>query len=71
VAYQLELPPELSDVHDVFHVSQLKECLRVPEEQIPFTTGITETSVSQRQMEVSPKPTEVSFFVSFGLTSVR
>ena len=23
VAYQLELPPELSDVHNVFHVSQL------------------------------------------------
>jgi hypothetical protein len=22
-------------VHDVFHVSQLKKCLRVPEEQIP------------------------------------
>jgi hypothetical protein len=33
VAYQLELPPQLSDVHDVFHVSQLKKCLRVPEEQ--------------------------------------
>jgi hypothetical protein len=32
VAYQLELPPQLSDVHDVFHVSQLKKCLRVPEE---------------------------------------
>jgi hypothetical protein len=29
VAYQLELPPQLSDVHDVFHVSQLKKCLRV------------------------------------------
>jgi hypothetical protein len=27
VAYQLELPPQLSDVHDVFHVSQLKKCL--------------------------------------------
>jgi hypothetical protein len=26
----------LSDVHDVFHVSQLKKCLRVPEEQIPM-----------------------------------
>jgi hypothetical protein len=36
VAYQLELPPQLSDVHDVFHVSQLKECLRMPEEQIPM-----------------------------------
>jgi hypothetical protein len=32
VAYQLELPPQLSDVHDVFHVSQLKKCLRMPEE---------------------------------------
>jgi hypothetical protein len=36
VAYQLELPPQLSDVHDVFHVSQLKKCLRVPKEQIPM-----------------------------------
>jgi hypothetical protein len=36
IAYQLELPPHLSDVHDVFHVSQLKKCLRVPEEQIPM-----------------------------------
>jgi hypothetical protein len=23
-------------VHDVFHVSQLKKCLRVPEEQVPM-----------------------------------
>jgi hypothetical protein len=26
----------LSEVHDVFHVSQLKKCLCVPEEQIPM-----------------------------------
>jgi hypothetical protein len=32
----LELPPQLSNVHDVFHVSQLKKCLRVLEEQIPL-----------------------------------
>jgi hypothetical protein len=36
IAYQLELPPQLSDVHDMFHVAQLKKCLRVPEEQIPM-----------------------------------
>ena len=27
VAYRLLLPPELSNVHDVFHVSNLKKCL--------------------------------------------
>jgi hypothetical protein len=34
VSYQLELPDHLADVHEVFHVSQLKKCLRVPEEQL-------------------------------------
>jgi hypothetical protein len=32
----LEFPPQLSDVRDIFHVSQLKKCLRVPEEQLPM-----------------------------------
>jgi hypothetical protein len=32
VAYQLELPSHLSDVHDVLHVSQSKKCLQIPEE---------------------------------------
>lgn len=36
VAYQLALPENISDVHPVFHVSQLKKCLRVPEEQTPL-----------------------------------
>jgi hypothetical protein len=34
VAYQLSLLEGLYVVHDVFHVSQLKKCLRVPEEQL-------------------------------------
>jgi hypothetical protein len=36
IAYQLELPPNLSEVHDGFHISQLKKCLRVSEEQLPM-----------------------------------
>ncbi|WVZ89470.1 hypothetical protein U9M48_035873 [Paspalum notatum var. saurae] len=34
VAYRLELPPHHAAVHDVFHVSQLRKCLRVPEEVV-------------------------------------
>jgi hypothetical protein len=36
MAYQLELPVSISDVHNVFHVSQLKKCLCIPEEQLPM-----------------------------------
>jgi hypothetical protein len=36
MAYQLKLPDSLSDVHNVFHVSQLKKCLRVPEDRLPM-----------------------------------
>jgi len=36
VAYELELPSRLSDVHNVFHISQLKKCLRVPEKELPL-----------------------------------
>jgi hypothetical protein len=36
MAYQLERPDHLSNVHDVLHVSQLKKCLLVPEEQLPM-----------------------------------
>jgi hypothetical protein len=28
VAYKLDLPPSLIGVHDIFHVSQLKKCLK-------------------------------------------
>ena len=34
VAYRLELPPRLSAVHNIFHVSQLRKCLCVPEKVI-------------------------------------
>jgi hypothetical protein len=32
VPYKLLLPPQMATIHDVFHVSQLKKCIKVPME---------------------------------------
>ena len=37
VTYKLQLPPKMSAIFDVFHVSQLKRCLRIPDEAIAPT----------------------------------
>jgi hypothetical protein len=37
VAYRLQLPETLSVVHNVFHVSQLKKCLRVSDRTVEVT----------------------------------
>ncbi|KAJ9536006.1 hypothetical protein OSB04_un000834 [Centaurea solstitialis] len=36
VAYKLELPDELSGVHNTFHVSNLRKCLAEPDAAIPL-----------------------------------
>ena len=54
VAYQLTLPESLLAMHDVFHVSQLKKCLRVPEEQFPI-----EDLEVQEDLTYIEKPTQI------------
>jgi hypothetical protein len=46
MSYQVELPSKLPGVHNVFHVSQLKECLKPPtdvvvEDTIPLELDLT------------------------------
>jgi hypothetical protein len=36
LAFELELPQELSKVHNVFHASQLRKCMKTPEETISY-----------------------------------
>jgi hypothetical protein len=36
MSYKLELPLKLSEFHDVFHVSQLRKCLQVPNQPETF-----------------------------------
>jgi hypothetical protein len=60
VAYQLELPSQLSDVHNVFHVSQPKKCLRLPDEQIPMEDLLMKISLikSIKILETSERVTQ-------------
>jgi hypothetical protein len=53
VAYKLKLPERLADVHDVFHVSQLRKCLRVAEEQV--MSGTLDLQDDLRYQEVPIK----------------
>ena len=43
VAYQIQLPFRLAAIHDVFHITQLKKCVKVPEE-----------IMEQQDLEVEP-----------------
>jgi hypothetical protein len=54
VAYQLSLLENLLAIHDVFHVSHLKKCLRVPEEQL----SIEDLEV-QEDLSYIEKPTQI------------
>jgi hypothetical protein len=38
VAYRLQLPPQLAAIHDIFHVSQLRKCVKLPTEVIDSQT---------------------------------
>jgi hypothetical protein len=53
VAYRIQLPEEMLDIHNMFHVSQLKKCLRVPKEQILL--DIIDLQDDLRYQEVSIK----------------
>jgi hypothetical protein len=59
VAYQLELPPHFSGVHDVFHVFQLKKCMHVPEEQLPMEDLDAKEDLSYQEYPVKILETSV------------
>ena len=52
VAYQLDLPKELLDVHDVFHVSQLRKCVSSPEKHVPHESIDMQPDLTYRERPI-------------------
>ena len=50
VAYRIRLPSRLAAVHDVFHISQLKKCVKIPKEII-----------EQQDLEIEPDLSYVEY----------
>jgi hypothetical protein len=46
VAFKLELEPSLAGVHDIFHVSQLKKCLKAPVDVVLPEVTLLETELT-------------------------
>jgi hypothetical protein len=52
LAYKLELPEELIGVHQVFHVSQLRKCLKLPDEQVPIEALDIQDTLEYREHHI-------------------
>jgi hypothetical protein len=53
-AYRLQLPESMSNIHNVFHVSQLWKCLKVPESHI-----VEESVQIQKDLQYREKPVKI------------
>jgi hypothetical protein len=52
VAYRLQLSPQLAAVHNIFHVSQLRRCVKVPTEIIDPQTIKIETDLTYTEYPI-------------------
>ena len=58
VAYKLDLPREMGAIFLVFHVSQLKKCLRIPEERVAMRRINLKSDLSYEEKPVGVLETQ-------------
>jgi hypothetical protein len=49
VAYKIDLPPSLARVHNIFHMSQLKKCMKAPVDVVLPEVTLLEADLSYRE----------------------
>jgi hypothetical protein len=62
VTYKLELPPSLAGVHKIFHISQLKKCLKAPVDVVlPEVTPLeADLSYSEHPIKILDQKSHVA-----------
>ena len=53
LAYQLKLPSNFANVHDVFHVSQLRKCFKTPDRTVNFEDIELQEDLSYREHPIA------------------
>ena len=63
----------MSDIHDVFHVPQLKKCLRISEEQAPMKTMDLQLDLQyqERQIKILDTVTQQTRRIAVGFCQVQ
>ena len=71
VAYKLELPPEMSLVHPVFHVSMLKKVVGDPTLIVPVETIEVNKKLTYEEIPISMIDSQVRKLRNKEITSVK